>query len=76
MKNSERKWNERKRNLYPLLTMDTDSLSTEVSNVPTKVKTLYKNYVHFRRIKMDKKVFRGAGHKNHVHFHQTKSYIN
>jgi hypothetical protein len=26
-----------------------------------QVKTLYKNYVHFRRIKRDKKLFRGAG---------------
>jgi hypothetical protein len=31
-KNDERKWSERKRNLHPLVTMDTDSLSTEVSN--------------------------------------------
>jgi hypothetical protein len=31
-KNDERKWSERKRNLYPLVTMDTDSLSREVAN--------------------------------------------
>jgi hypothetical protein len=29
-KNDERKWSERKRNLHPLVTMDTDSLSREV----------------------------------------------
>jgi hypothetical protein len=29
---------------------------------------MYKNYVHFRRIKKDKKLFSGAG-TPHVHFH-------
>jgi hypothetical protein len=33
-KNDERKWSERKRNLHPLVTMDTDSLSRE--RYPTK----------------------------------------
>jgi hypothetical protein len=32
VKNDERKWSERKRNLHVLVTMDTDSLSREVSN--------------------------------------------
>jgi hypothetical protein len=32
MKTSERKWSERKRNLHPLVTMDTDSFSREASN--------------------------------------------
>jgi hypothetical protein len=35
VKNSERKtmkWSERKKNLHPLVAMDTDSFSTEVSN--------------------------------------------
>jgi hypothetical protein len=32
MKTSERKWSERKRNLHPLVTTDTDLLSREVSN--------------------------------------------
>jgi hypothetical protein len=31
-KTSERKWSERKRNLHPLVTRDTDSLSRELSN--------------------------------------------
>jgi hypothetical protein len=31
-KNDEQKWSERKRNLHPLVTMDTDSLSREESN--------------------------------------------
>jgi hypothetical protein len=31
VKDSERKWSERKKNLHPLVTMDTDSLK-EVSN--------------------------------------------
>jgi hypothetical protein len=32
VKDSERKWSERKGNLHPLVTMGTDSLSREVSN--------------------------------------------
>jgi hypothetical protein len=33
VKDSERKWNERKRNVQPLVTMDTDSLSREENNM-------------------------------------------
>jgi hypothetical protein len=51
MKSSERKWSERKRNLHPLVTMDTDSLSREVSNKKSKIL--------FWRIEQKKELFLG-----------------
>jgi hypothetical protein len=44
-KNDERKWSERERNFHPLVTMDKESLSREVSN---------KNFIQWIRLKLMK----------------------